>query len=671
MANSWNSQYLALSPDPWSKYKDVSNQAPISKANTADAWSKYKDVTNQAANSPSNSGGILSDIAHFGQGALQYGMNVNQGLDQRLLNAASDMTRGFANKAKNIGLGADSDALNSTAPQLGKANIFNLFHDPGAQNSDAAKAGSITNQLLTGLAMPLSAETKLGSLAEGAGQGATFGALNAAANPNQNIGVGAGIGAALGAPGELLGNTVSNYMSGLANKAAAGVGDLRTPQDVQTLSSMVSPKTDFGSMVGSPGLANLANKTLPNAGVIPFVGNPGMKAAQKVLVDNTNSSANDILNALRGTTNPEDIPTSLRDAVSQNNSNARGFVGSLYDGIANEANNRGVGVTAFPAVNAALKKIQYDGDVLPDSGFVNELRTLPSEDPSISEQSQSNGAPNEENDQNYNYSQAHTLSTQAGRLQRKTPFDNGTLANQYGQLHTALKSDLADALSNSGNPDLSDALNNTNQLYKSQVLPYSNMSLQKILGGQSDVNGLPNLLKKSQMAKVVADLAPADKNQLGYQLLQGAGSPDAMGDITAAPQQLLARYNKIPANVQSQLFDDGTQDQMNAVRAQLGTQQSVRQALKPSDGTIQQYLTAAKPMLPAGIATAASPHLAIPAFVGTGLASHLANTLLRSQALRNAYINPMTSGLAHTNQLAALFRYPAISGVNNAVQGAQ
>lgn len=614
-------------------------------APTKSVWDKYPIVkTNQSPN-PS-SGGILSDIGHFAQGALQ---------------SVSDLGQGIANLGDR-----GINYLFGTHLQAPKGNVFAL--NPQASNTRSAQAGKIAGQIGAMLAVPVTAEGLLPSLAEGAAQGGAFGALQSANNPNQSILKGAAVGAALGAPGELLGNTVTNYMTGLAGKAAKGIGNLKTPEEMKEFSEIVGQPTDFGSLVGHEGLSNFANKFLPNVGLIPFISNKLMKGSQIKIKNETDSYANDLLSRLIGNSNPEDVTQDLKNAVDNNFELHKSDANQMYGSIARDADDRGIAINDFSNLKNALKEINEEGSLIPEnSGFMKKINGLV-------EQTENNVGKNNATN-NIKYNPVHNLSTRANKYSSSRYNTDLPLSRQYGLISTALKKDISNNLMNSGSRDLSDRLEDADSFYENNVAPYYNDSVVRgVINGNKDIESLPNRLTQSQNQNIINHLSLNDSRKLVYQLLKGSKFDDGLGNIQTSPEKLMGAYNKLSDGVKGRVVDPQTQSQFNQLRAQLYTQKALRDSLSPGGDKIEKVIKKGASMLPlAATATISgmSPHLAIPFLLGSNLFARGANKLLRSDALKNAYINGADSGLARTNRLLSLFRYPAISGANNIVQGGQ
>jgi len=596
-------------------------------------------------NTPKHS--LLGDVGHFIQGGLQ---------------GVSDLGHGIASLGDR-GL----NALLGTHLQAPQGNVFAF--NPQAANTMPAKIGNIAGQIGAMAAVPTFAEGLLPSLGEGALQGGAYGAVQAANNPKSSIGLGAGIGAALGAPGEAFGNMIGNYMRGLASKAGEAGSRINTPQEVQKIAQLTGQPTDFGSLVGSKGLSNLANKVLPNMGLIPFISNKGMKAVQEAMKNQTDTAADSLLNGLRGGVNPEDIPESLRKAISGNLNNYKSTASDMYDAVSNSAKNRGVRINDFSNLKNALNDINDEGSLLPESsGFLNKLKKLVPEAESDGQQYSKT---------NEKYDPVHTLSKQASNYSGTNYSSNAPLSRQYSIIGSALKKDLQNGLSSSGNGDLVTSLNKANQYYKDNVVPYNDNVVRGIINGNKDVESLPNRLKQSQVSTVVGHLSDDDQNRLGYQLLSKKALEEdkKLGTIQTSPQKLMGAYNSLSPSVRSRLFSPENINNFDVLRAQLGTQQSLRDALSPAGNDLNKIVKKGAikfaPSIASTVTGISSPHLIAPLWAGSNIAARLGNKLLRSEALRNAYLNPATSALVRANELAGLLRYPAIAGANNIINGGQ
>jgi len=579
------------------------------------------------------------------------------------LQGVSDLGQGIANVGDRA-----VNALLGTHLQAPQGDVFAF--NPQDKNRLASKVGNIAGQTAAMIGAPEMAPEEMSAIPAAmmdAGlQGGAFNTLNAANNPNASLPKAFGVGTLVGAPFGAAGEALPSYMKALATRAGKKIDNMLTPDEMQQYSDILGDHNlDLGSLIGNESLSNFANKTLPTLGLIPFVPNFGMKNAQQEIIGNTNNYADSLINSLKGGTNSSDLNNNIIQEVKNNFKANKGVSSANYNQIAQEAQNRGATISSFPSLTKTFNELQSEGSSLPENSAVTTKvkQLMGSDDLSVPE-GHSNG---QQDAETYNqYQPVHNLSKKLNKLAADNSIKDPSLSREYGQLAGSIKDDLSTGLANGGHQDLYNDLQNANNYYAQNVAPYRDGSIQRLIRGDKDEKSIKNALADSSNQAVLGQLSQSSKNNIGYKLLNNAITEDPLGGVSAQPANLWNKWLKIDDGLKNRIFTPDFQQNMQGLGAQVNTQRFMRDMGNKNNVAVQLAKLVGKGVPGATYvgALGAVPHLALPAIAATNLMSRGMNKLLRSQSLRDAYVNPDTAALSQIGRRAALARYPALSTLN-------
>jgi len=330
----------------WSQYQEVSD--PTQNASSVD-WSKYQEVPQ--ASQPTLLDHLkngLINAAHFGQGAVQGVSDLGEGLAKETVVPLANALNIWGKIKDTVATGLSNTPNRPTASlkQYSAPNGDVFAYNPAGKNTTWAKAGNITSQVLTGLALPEFADATLPKIAEQSVQNAVISKLNGG-NPL--------IGGALGLVGGAAGQALPAALKGLANKAAQPGSLLRTPQVVSQYQKVLSDTpVDFGSLVGSPKLSKTYNYGLQGT----MLG--GVEDGQQKLINESQNSAQTALQSLLGTTKEQDIPDALTSKIKDNYNNNYSQAKQQFQDVFKQADQRGIQATDLSNITDAAAKLLGD-----------------------------------------------------------------------------------------------------------------------------------------------------------------------------------------------------------------------------------------------------------------------------------------------------------------------
>ena len=141
---------------------------------------------------------------------------------------------------------------------------------------------------------------------------------------------------------------------------------------------------------------------------------------------------------------------------------------------------------------------------------------------------------------------------------------NKYLSGAYNRLARALKGDLENSITTSGNKEVKTAYDKAQKFYKDQVVPFNESEITRFTRADADPDLLVNYFMKTGkteranlLAKLTDKLGVEDKKMLGRELLE-----QSIKNTKFSPAQMIRIYNNLGQRTKNQLFDKKSQDFM-------------------------------------------------------------------------------------------------------------
>lgn len=593
---------------------------------------------------PQNIGGYQNFPQGFIQGATtagRYAQDVGTGIGNGLGGIAQGgeaignaMTRGI------------NDLFGTNLPQNSTVytNQFSGPSNPTFGDKLLQGMASFAPYAMGGeLALP---EEVLGSrlLGQGViGQGVTGAAYGATQSQNPLSGgiKGAVANVAMGVPGMI----ASKAFDGLA-------GNLTSDELAQNVAAAQGTNTGLGAVLNSPTL-QFGQKA---AMAIPFGGGQGIQ--NKITNQITNQGQN-LLNNLSNNIAPQDIGSSLQQALKNQLSSLQTIKNQNYAKVNQLADNLNLNVgndNTQQAATNALTSINQDPRLKSTigKGFIKDIQSAAANNPVNTSTDVISGTttnPQVVNLKNANIYKS-TLSDKAN-----TAYQDGNLY-QYGiykSLRDGVDQDINNAISNSGSPELQSAYNTAQQFYGNEIAPWEDPNIAKFARGNADPDTLISAFVKpglnndrgNLISSLVNKLPPEQQSLPGFSYLSRANTPDSVtGQPTFDPIKFTQLYNNIGPNTKNALFGNGpVRQQLEQYNNLIGMNRNI--LTSNIAGTQHKALGAEAALGALGEHFIGLPHV-VAAGLGLAGGANIANRLLTNPMIRNAVVNRIQNPVPYT-----------------------
>lgn len=536
------------------------------------------------------------------------------------------------------------------------------------------KAGATISKMFPSIAgAGLKATEALSAAAPAATQGAVAGALTA--NQGQT-GMGALTGAAVGplvhgalnAP-KIGMNAYFNNLESRANNYFAGA---KSRAEVDALNQQLGNlPANFGTVVGKPGLSKAINfATLAT----PF---SAAKNYAPILVGHADKAANDLLAQFSHGVDPAEATSTVADNVKSNYNDKVSASSRNYNAFLKAGASFGSKAVQYPQATALAPKIadtlfnptspmsgaskiySHIKAFLPPAKVENaatpNMVTIAGKKVDISAWPESmksqllaSGAIQKEDSPapfvppQTSFEDGHLsngrMAEDIRTFQKK---GQGTASNLLGKFKAAVGNDIE----NSGdklNSNVGDLWRNANSFHESDVVPYQEQGIQKIIKGKSNLKEITTTLLNSKNKNIVSDFSPEQLNNLIYAHFLNNADSDSNGNPIVTANSMMRAHKSIPREVQNRIFTPEQQQSFNQLKAFNSVTPEAKLMLSPPFTGGRVALGAAKASLIGGLGTAAHYlGMSEPSAILAGLAARsAANKALKyaySPGIREAY----------------------------------
>lgn len=483
----------------------------------------------------------------------------------------------------------------------------------------------------------------LNSIMGNAGEGAAYATLAAAGNPNSNMREAATSGAEIGAgltagahalklPASGIGALVNMYKNRLTKKAAAEPSLRRSPEQAGALSAKLGDQpVNIGELVDDKGAQTFYTDVLGN---IPF---SGVKAQEGQLVNNSVGKANDVINGLKGRSAPEDIPSSLIDAIARKKNEKKKIAGDLYSetwALADKAKVALKNKDNFKKVTEEILHNEKEGLTKGlDDKDIKYIQSLKNQIVNAKELNPSYYRPyNSYTPKEMSLRHAHNIRSNLGDEAATSYGKDDTRAKVFTALKKALDEDMQASISQSNNKSVIDNYRKANQYFGKEYMPYKGLDLNNLIQNKKDENLVIGNLLNSKNKKILEDMPQALKNLITYSKL-GKGEKLEGGENFASP----GRINQLAQNIQpstaKRLLTPEQRKQLVELNALASTSKKAELSRnKPPTG----YKN-----MPEAVMAGLAGILGKSAVLTAPIANKFAK-VMTSKALRDAYINRST-----------------------------
>lgn len=589
---------------------------------------------------------------------------------------APNVIAGLAEGGHNI-LNAPHNIVNMVSPSLAS-------HIPTQQDYDYPKLvgldepATLSDKIIRGLAQYAPAavipEAEAAELPLGASLGAKASAFgnrvqsNAlrqglyGATQNSNPVVGLGFGALGGAAGTVAGSAVNSLRPSRIFR-----GNLSPEELLANQEATEGTQTNLGRVIGSPTL----NRLYEN--ILPHIMGSGTEDTMQNTANVITQKGNNILENIRGNTQPGNYGGQLQEALKKAANDARKEKNSNYKKVNDIADKEDITVGRNNFQQAAA-------DALKNINQSSELKAeLPNEIPSSLKRYISNLSPEEtpspsliQGNENYSKmknglivpSDFKDLLNQSiepegnsfklsnifkGKLNDKANeyYQNGQMY-EYGimkSLKNGLDSDIKESIDNSKSQEFKDAYNTSQKNYAEKFAPFEDPEIVKFTrqGGDPDLL-LPYFLRGGKndratlLTKLTSKLSENTKHVPLYSYL--SKSIDESGNVN--PIKLNSLYQNLGKNQKNVLITD------NSIKNQLDNysnlvnknKESFNLMFNPKTGARNTDVLIKLAQAAGGTAAGGFPGF-LASMIVPGIASRGINSLLTAPSLREKLINSM------------------------------
>lgn len=438
-------------------------------------------------------------------------------------------------------------------------------------------------------------------------------------------------------------------------------------------------------------------------GKIPF---SGVKSSIKQSVSNVEDKIKSLMNSFRGKQDPSTIDDRIRDEVINNFTKNKELDKQNFKNVDTMANQANIKIENRPELqkvandyiqnhNNAIKSGNTSGltnDAIENLKLINNPSYNPknligdvdssivSQESDIGQALKNKGIAQQATSKKIipsNLNAAlHSRSTFGDLSQEHYAKGNNYVGKMYSDLKEATNKDINDVISKSENPNIKDEWANALKYHKNNIVPYSkNGFITRVFNNNIQPENLSGQLLTGNKEKILADLSPEARRALAFKHFSKAGKEVGSDEAEWSAAKLMNRYDQLSPRQQKVLFTPKERDQIASLRRQVeANAENVLAMKKPATG----YALAGQSVLPAlGLAalglTAVNPEehpilntigkdLTQPALWailgGSSVGARALNKLLRSKALKEAYlrgqtatrINPSLAGKAILSQ---------------------
>lgn len=350
-------------------------------------------------------------------------------------------------------------------------------------------------------------------------------------------------------------------------------GNLSPEELEQNLEITKGTETGLGDVIESPFLKKRLENTLS---MLPFSGaSDSMQRTGKEVV----TRGEKILSDMLGDKSTENVPEQVANDLNTQFEQQRKIKNSLYDEFNEEADKQFLDLRlprfsskakeykdAIESTNILKLEPGMKGILAKLGIYENPVEKIPGDTSQLNQFGEKIiGAPLT----TYKFPTAKEANLLKGKLNeyknmyKSSPETNSrTLSKIFGDLHSALKEDIQEAVKNSGNPRLMESYENAESNYKKNFSKFLDKEIYKYIGGNKNpeqivndfIKTSPNADLANRITKISNTLTPETRSSLAYSYLSKA--LDNEGNLN--PTKLGTAIEKLKPNQFKALIPDPT-----------------------------------------------------------------------------------------------------------------